>query len=129
MPVKIDSRDKRILILLSALSEPVSKLRLHRMVKELQDRGVRFGFRFLGEGKPYSSELQSRLERLVDRGYVFRLYLVGNRFYDLYEDYYTITDKGKKVAERMDVDKKDIRRILDYVKEIKSLSSSGEPTE
>ena len=125
MPVKLNSKDKRILILLNAYDSPISRKELHRLIKELQDAGVKFGFRFFGE-TPFSQDLQDRLEKLVDKGYVFRLYLIGEKFYELYEDYYLVTDKGRKIAEKMDVDKRDVKKILEYISKIKPQSSSEE---
>jgi len=125
LPVKLNSKDKRILILLNAYNDPISRRELHRLVKELQDAGVKFGFRFFGK-TPFSQDLQDRLEKLVNKGYIFRLYMIGKKFYELYEDYYLITDKGRKVAEKMDVDKRDVKKILEYVPKIKPQSSSEE---
>jgi len=123
LPARIDSVDKRILILLDAIDEPISRKELYRMIKELQEKGVKFGFKFI-EKLPYSPQLEEKINKLVERGYLLRLYLTGESFLELYSDYLAITDKGRKIAKKRDVDKRDVKRILDYVAQLKSQTSS-----
>ena len=125
LPIRVDAVDKRILIFMSALRTPLEKKDMHRMVYEMQSRGVRFGFEFIGK-PPFSEELQRRVDRLVKKGYLQEVLLVKPEYFKLYSTYYLITERGEKIAKRMDVDKKDIKRIIDYVEGIKSKKTSQE---
>ncbi len=125
MPTRLDAKDKRILILLNEYGKPVSRSKLHKMIFELQkEKKVKFNFTFYG-APPFSVQLQNKLEKMVERGYIRVLYLVGPGFLRLYTDYYAITEKGRQIASKKDIDKKDVKKIEEYVNEVKqSLASS-----
>ncbi|HDJ97094.1 MAG TPA: hypothetical protein ENG54_01350 [Thermofilum sp.] len=128
MPTRLDAKDKRILILLNEYGKPVSRQKLHRMIYELQkEKNVKFNFTFYGS-PPFSVKLQNKLEKMVERGYIRVLYLVGPGFLRLYTDYYAITEKGKQIAAKKDIDKKDIKKIEEYVNEMRQ-SLAVSPTQ
>jgi len=116
---KLDAVDKRIILTIYEYGKPISKLKLHRIIYELKNRGVRFPFQFYGE-RPIAPELDERLEKLVNRGYLRKLYYTGPSYLTLYTELYRLTPKGLKIAEKADIDKRDVKRIKDYFNERKS---------
>lgn len=99
---RLDAVDKKLLYLFHVYGKAISKRRVHHLVYELQaSYGVDLGFKFLGS-PPFSQELEERLESLVSRGLLKKLYVVGGSFTALYKPFFSITEKGAKAIERKD---------------------------
>ena len=119
--VKIEATDKRILYIIHLYGRPMPRDELHRVVYELKRMGVRIGVDF-PEGITHSVKLQRRVDSLVSRGYIREIYVVGPSYLDLYVQCYELSDKGLKVVENLDIDKRDKTKIEEYMK---SLGASG----
>lgn len=108
---RLDAVDKKLLYLLYVYGRAISKRRAHQLVYELQARyGINLGFKF-SASPPFSHELEERLESLVSRGFLKKLYVIGGGFMTLYKPFYAITDKGTKAIEKRDFSKSDQEAI------------------
>ena len=113
MSSKIDATDKRIIYVLHVYGKSMSYKKLHRVIKELKDMGVRFNIRY-PEGSTISSDLEQRLRMLIEKGYIKELYIAGSTYTTLYMALYKLTEKGESVIEKIDIDKKDMQKIDKY---------------
>ncbi|MEM4790367.1 MAG: hypothetical protein QXQ60_00050 [Thermofilum sp.] len=121
---RLDAVDKKLLYLLYAYGRAVSKRRIHQLVYELQTKhGVNLGFKFLGS-PPYSQDLEERLESLVSKGFLKKLYIVGSAYTTLYKPFYAVADKGVKAIEKRDFSKGDQEAIEKLVAEYRRDSSA-----
>jgi len=116
MGVKLNATEKRIIYLIHLFEEPVPKDRIHKVVKLLIDRGARFKLKFYDN---YSPDLDEELSKLARRGYLRELYMTGPGYLSLYIPYYKVGERGVRVVEKLDIDKKDMKLIESTVSRIK----------
>ncbi len=128
MSSRLDTVDKKLLYLFHLYGRAISRRKAHQLVYELQAKyGVQLGFRFTGS-PPFSRELDERLESLVSRGYLKKLYLVGGGYTVLYKPFYAITERGTKAVEKRDFAKTDQEAIEKLVAEYRGgLTEKGQP--
>jgi len=121
---RLDAVDKKLLFLMSAYGKALSKRKIHQLVYDLQERyRVNLGFRFAGQ-PPYSQDLEARLENLVEKGFIKKVYVVGSSFTTLYKPYYALTEKGQKAIEKKDFSKSDQEAIERLAQEYKAEKGS-----
>ena len=122
---RLDTLDRKLLYLFYLYGRALSRRKVHQLIYDLQSRyGVNLGFRFTGS-PPFSQELDEKLESLVSRGYLKKLYLVGGSYTTLYKPFYAITERGAKVVEKRDFSKADQEAIEKLVEEYKRGSVKG----
>jgi uncharacterized protein YwgA len=126
---RLEAVDKKLLFLIHTYGKALSKRKLHQLVYDLQERyRVNLGFRFAGQ-PPFSQDLEDRLEALVEKGFLKKVYVVGSRFTILYKPYYAITEKGVKAIEKRDFSKSDQEAIERLVQEYKAAKGAPAPSE
>ncbi len=128
MSSRLEAVDKKLLFLIYTYGKVLSKRKLHQLVYDLQERyRVSLGFSFAGQ-PPFSQDLDSRLESLVEKGFLKKVYVIGSRFTILYKPYYAITEKGVKAIEKRDFSKSDQEAIERLVREYKAAKEAGAPS-
>ena len=113
MNMKIDATDKRILYSIYLYGKPIQYRKLHKIIRELKEIGVKFNINF-PRNSIISSELDKRLKNLIERGYIRELYLVGSTYTSLYVNIFKLTEKSEKIVKKIDIDKRDIKKIKDF---------------
>jgi len=125
---RLEAVDKKLLFLIYTYGKVLSKRKLHQLVYDLQERyRVNLGFSFAGQ-PPFSQDLDSGLESLVEKGFLKKVYVIGSRFTILYKPYYAITEKGVKAIEKRDFSKSDQEAIERLVREYKAAKEAGAPS-
>ncbi len=116
MNMKIDATDKRILYAMYMYGKSIHYRKLHKIIKELKDYGVKFNVNFPSEGY-ISSDLDKRIKDLISKGYIKELYYTGSVYTRLYVTIFKLTEKSEKVVKKIDIDKRDVKKIKDFFKE------------
>lgn len=108
---KFDAADKRIIYIIYRYGGSISRRTLQEVVYKLKEAGVKFRNIEFYEPGFCSAELNSRIRKLAEEGYIKEFYLAGPGYLNLYDSYYKITKKGIKMVEKLDIDKRDVRKI------------------
>jgi len=102
LALKIDAKDARIIYVFKVLkSHGISSVReptIHKIFYYLVKNKLSVKFDFYEERK-FSYELKERLDKLTEKGYLKRIYLV-ERLGGIYVPMYLITDKGLSFLEK-----------------------------
>lgn len=121
-----DAKDRRILYLLSFFNNGINEMLLFRFIKSLTLEGVQFGCTMSNEAW-YSIELQKKLDRLVERGYINKFVTVGRLYTHLYITVYRITERGLKYIEKNPIPEGERKKVKNFVEQVleKIYSKSG----
>ena len=75
----------------------------------------------------YSIELQKKLDRLVERGYINKFVTVGRLYTHLYITVYRITERGLKYIEKNPIPEVERKKVKNFIEKAleKIYSKSG----
>ena len=121
LALKIDAKDARIVYVFKILKNhgirAVRESTIHKIFYYLSKNGLSVKFDFW-EDRKFSYEIRERLENLVEKGYLKRIYFVEH-LGGVYTPVYLITDKGLKFLEkRSRIAKRDAEIIEKMIGEI-----------
>jgi len=116
--MKIDATDKRIIYVMYIYGKSIPYRKLHKVIKELKDKGVKFNIAY-PDNSFISSELDKRIKNLIEKGYIKELYIAGSTYTRLYVTLFKLTEKSEKVIKKIDIDKRDIKKIEEFFKDKK----------
>ena len=121
LALKIDAKDARIVYVFKILKNhgirAIRESTIHKIFYYLSKNGLSVKFDFW-EDRKFSYEIRERLEKLVEKGYLKRIYFVEH-LGGVYTPVYLITDKGLKFLEkRSRIAKRDAEIIEKMIGEI-----------
>jgi len=132
LALKTDAKDARIVYVFKILKKhgirAVRESAIHKIFYYLSKNGLSVKFDFWKDRK-FSYEIRERLEKLVEKGYLKRIYFIEH-LGGVYTPVYLITDKGLKFLEKKGrIAKKDAKiiekMIGEIIKKIKSKKEKG----
>lgn len=99
MARKIAVSKRLVLLLLKNYGRPMERRRIHYHVHSLAQK-LNLDLKFHSK-YPYSPALDQELDEMIDSGVLKRLYVVGPRFTELYREYISLTDRGRKLTDEL----------------------------
>lgn len=107
-----------VLLLLKNYGEPLEWGRLHACLRKASEE-LGLNLSFYGD---YSPELERKLERMVEKGLVKVLYVIGPHYMELYKRYLALTKDSEKhlevsVPESVEMV---IKKCIDVSREVRS---------
>ena len=126
---RLDAKDGRILYVLKVLKQHglirVRESLIHKIFYYITRDKLSVKFDFYDNVK-FSYEIRERLEKLCERGYIRRIFLVA-RLGGVYIPLYSITEKGLEYLERRErLSKKDARIIEEFISKVAKKKSFRE---
>jgi len=123
----LDDTSYLLLVILKCYGRPMERLTLHRHLYRILERtGLKLDLKFYGK-PPFSPQVEEKVEELINKGLLKRLYMVGPLYTELYREYVRLTEKGREVLDSVSP-KGFEEEIEQYFEEVRA-KSRGEKVE
>jgi len=97
----IDDTSYLVLLTLKYYGRPLDRRNLHvHLYKLIKKTGLNFDFKFYGK-PPFSPDIERRVEELIEKGLVRRLFVVGPAYTTLYREYVKLSEEGKELLDSL----------------------------